>query len=157
MAMKFTPDHNEKKKFDRRCRYLLDQTERAKSASQWPLSLVEADSLPVGPNTASMKLEAPVPQRSLSTREKIILLEGSKLNGLVFPPWETSPDPTEFDLKPGEALFEYVLTSSNAYDGLSFWHGFLNLIGLEILLNIDFQLYNWMNLQAGGDQERHSS
>ncbi len=37
-----------------------------------------------------------MPGRDLTTREKIILMESSKLHGHIFPPW-TSPKPSEFD------------------------------------------------------------
>ena len=40
--------------------------------------------------------QGPVPKRDLTTREKIILMEGSKLNGYIFPPW-TPPKPSDFD------------------------------------------------------------
>ena len=39
-------------------------------------------------------------KRGLTTREKIILLEASKLNGHVFPPWQASPGPKDFDVPP---------------------------------------------------------
>ena len=38
----------------------------------------------------------PVPKRDLTTRERIILMEGSKLNGYIFPPW-TSVTSSNFD------------------------------------------------------------
>lgn len=47
----------------------------------------------------------PVSMRKLTTRENIILLEGSKLNGFVFKPWERSPLQDEFELKKGDDLF----------------------------------------------------
>lgn len=37
-----------------------------------------------------------LPKHELTTREKIILLESSKLDGYVYPPW-TSPNASEFD------------------------------------------------------------
>jgi calpain-7 len=47
----------------------------------------------------------PVSMRKLTTRESIIILEGCKLNGFVFKPWERSPLPEEFALKTGESRF----------------------------------------------------
>ena len=35
-------------------------------------------------------------RRTLTTREEIILLEGAKLNGAIFPPWITAPGPDQF-------------------------------------------------------------
>ena len=39
-------------------------------------------------------------KRGLTTREKIILLEASKLNGHVFPPWQAPPGLRDFDVPP---------------------------------------------------------
>lgn len=39
----------------------------------------------------------PRPERELTTREKIILLESSKLNGHIFPPWQCPPDSSDFE------------------------------------------------------------
>ena len=50
------------------------------------------------------KLEASISQRKLTTREKIILLEGSKLHGSRFPSW-TSPVPSDFEQLPGRPYF----------------------------------------------------
>jgi hypothetical protein len=45
----------------------------------------------------SITLNAPVSDTSLlTTREQIILLQGSKLHGCVFPPWKAAPDSSEF-------------------------------------------------------------
>ena len=41
-------------------------------------------------------LREPVSKRELTTREKILVLEGSRLQGSIFPPWSTSPAPSEF-------------------------------------------------------------
>lgn len=53
-------------------------------------------------------LKEPVSHRELTTREKIILLEGSKLHGWVFPPWKAAPEPAEFHLPVGEPRYMYV-------------------------------------------------
>ena len=58
---------------------------------------------PVGPQSA----------RPLSTKEKIILLEGSKLNGFTFPPWERPPGREEFELDDPRELYLYVGMSKN--------------------------------------------
>ena len=43
------------------------------------------------------QLKAPLPDTaSLTKREQIILLQGSKLHGCVFPPWKDDPTPKEF-------------------------------------------------------------
>jgi calpain-7 len=47
----------------------------------------------------------PVSKRKLTTRENIILLEGSKLNGFIFKQWEKPPLNEEFEFQNGEQLF----------------------------------------------------
>ena len=47
----------------------------------------------------------PVSMRKLTTRENIIMLEGSKLNGFVFKPWDRPPLQDEFALEHGEEPF----------------------------------------------------
>lgn len=42
----------------------------------------------------------PIARRKLTKREEILLLRASKLNGLVFPPWDGTPDAAEFVLAP---------------------------------------------------------
>jgi hypothetical protein len=44
-------------------------------------------------------MRVPQSRRQLSTREEVILLEGSKLHGLIFPPWKSEPDEQEFAAK----------------------------------------------------------
>ena len=42
-------------------------------------------------------LEEPKVKRKLTTREKILILEGSKLHETTFPPWSTASSTSEFD------------------------------------------------------------
>jgi calpain-7 len=51
------------------------------------------------------------PTRKLTTREEIVLLEGAKLHGFIFPPWTFPPDSDEFELNNEEELFTYVKDS----------------------------------------------
>lgn len=44
-------------------------------------------------------------KRDMTTREKIILLQGSKLNGHVFTPWKCSPNASEFDCPIDQSQF----------------------------------------------------
>ena len=59
-------------------------------------------------SSGTKKLQEPLSERELSTREKIILLESSKLHGEIFPPWKAAPDQAEFDLPPGISQYMYV-------------------------------------------------
>lgn len=57
-----------------------------------------------GNDAPKKELKQPLSTRTLSTREQIILLQGSKLNGCVFPPWKEAPAAEEFTLS-GTELF----------------------------------------------------
>ena len=51
------------------------------------------------------ELKEPISKRELTTREKIILLEASKLHSARFPPWTSPPLPSEFEQMPGQPHF----------------------------------------------------
>lgn len=51
------------------------------------------------------ELKEPPSQRELSTREKIILLEASKLHGSRFPPWTFPPNSSHFERLDGQPYF----------------------------------------------------
>lgn len=51
------------------------------------------------------ELEEPLSKRELTTKEKIILLEASKLHGSRFPPWMSSPISSEFERSVGQPCF----------------------------------------------------
>ena len=57
------------------------------------------------PSAKVSKLQEPKSKRQLTTQERIILLEGSKLNGFKFPPWGSAIDDSEFELLPGQARY----------------------------------------------------
>jgi calpain-7 len=91
-AMEVTTGGHEKARLKKKCETLLRRAESLKKAAQG--------------------LKAPVSTRSFTTKEQVILLEGSKLNGFVFRMWESDPDPEEFRLRDGEELFTYGRTSN---------------------------------------------
>ncbi|KAJ9408154.1 hypothetical protein DTO045G8_4011 [Paecilomyces variotii] len=98
-ALKLTSAPREKQKLDAKCKELLEKAEKIKDAKNWQQAagIGEHDIL---------RLTEPVSTRKLTTREEIILLEGAKLNGFLFPPWTTAPGPEEFELENGEELFK---------------------------------------------------
>ena len=49
----------------------------------------------------------------LSTKEQVILLKSSRLNGFIFPPWTSPVDLDDFTLKKGEEQFMYVVYKIN--------------------------------------------
>ena len=51
------------------------------------------------------ELEEPISIRELTTREKIVLLEASKLHGSRFPPWTSPPVSSDFERQSGQPYF----------------------------------------------------
>lgn len=102
-ALKIADTAEDKKKLDGKCKLLLAKAEEIKhSKSQYPIHHNTSSS------GSRSKLSEPLSTRELSTREQIILLEGAKLNGFVFPPWGAAPIPQEFELIDGDRPFLYV-------------------------------------------------
>lgn len=94
-ALQLTSDPQDKKSIDAKCRELLTTAEKIKKSK---------DAFREG----GKSVRVPVSSRRLTTREEIILLEGSKLNGFTFPPWVHPPDSSEFEPKNEGELFTYV-------------------------------------------------
>lgn len=88
-AMQLTSNRTDRTRLSAKCNEMLSRSEQLRGDRSRPIDL-----------------EHPVSKRALTTREKIILVEGTKLNGFKFPIWEHDPDPAEFELKDGEAQFE---------------------------------------------------
>ena len=101
-ALKLTDDPVKKKNLDASCRRYLGQAEKIKNDADWRRA---ARTLTVASDPF---LARPVCTRPLTTKEKIIILEGSKLNGFVFPPWKEDPKPEAFELLDGAGPFEDV-------------------------------------------------
>lgn len=102
-ALKLTKDPSEKREFDVKCKQRLEAAEKIKSGGT-----KRADAHPpakVGEKLKTPKSKKHITNRQLTTREKIILLEGSKLNGFVFPPWDASPNRAEFLVRDGQELY----------------------------------------------------
>ncbi|ODH53591.1 hypothetical protein GX48_00009 [Paracoccidioides brasiliensis] len=112
-ALKLASSPSERQRLDAKCKELLGMAEDIKRSKSWcqdpsrdnngssaSASASKRKSSNVKPN-----LREPVSQRQLSKREQIILLEDSKLNGFVFPPWQSVPDPREFELDESGQLF----------------------------------------------------
>lgn len=116
-ALRTATDEKEKSRLDEQCRTLLDRAERIKTSTLSGLHRRNSDqeALRQRPTPLGLgrKLTEPISSRQLSTREQIIILEGSRLNGFVFPPWKCPPDPNEFEMKDGEDRFLYVARNQN--------------------------------------------
>lgn len=111
-ALKIADTAEDKKKLDAKCKELLTKAEQIKqSKSECPIHRDSAS------NDSRPRSSEPVSTRELSTREQIILLEGAKLNGFVFPPWGTAPVPQEFELIDGDEPYVYVSKTFSALIG----------------------------------------
>ncbi|EEA21536.1 cysteine protease [Talaromyces marneffei ATCC 18224] len=96
-ALKLADTPREKQYLDSKCKDWISRAEKIKLDKTWR---------PSTPQAENRMLKEPVSKRKLSTREEIILLESSKLNGFLFPPWKNDPNPREFELLGGEGQFE---------------------------------------------------
>ncbi len=90
-ALHITKDVEDRKLIDSKCKELIDRGTHLKLGQ---------DAAPKRSTTIY-----PVSMRKLTTRENIIILEGSKLNGFVFKPWDRPPLQDEFAPKNGEEPF----------------------------------------------------
>jgi calpain-7 len=106
-AIKLANTQSERGRLKQRCTSALARAEQIKKIKQWPLSVDNVSSTFPSPQP----LKVPHSSRGLSTREEVILLEGSKLHGLLFPTWTTEPNDDEFRDVEGHY---YVYVSSHA-------------------------------------------
>lgn len=96
-ALRLADCPKDKKSLDGKCKELLTRAEKIKESR---------DAYRAG-DKAQRRL-SPASTRKLTNREEIILLEGAKLHGFIFPPWTYPPDADEFESKNEEELFTYV-------------------------------------------------
>lgn len=152
-ALRLKPSDDEKGRLDQTCRRLLERAELIKATGQWKSEATDIGSrLPRGgsPQASQLKLKEPISTRTLSTREQIILLEGSKLHGFTFWPWKSNPLPTEFELKPGENLFLYVLDAMTHASIISISPAHLSELAiLEMNQSYGFRTCKWESSMAG--------
>ncbi|KIW17234.1 hypothetical protein PV08_04425 [Exophiala spinifera] len=97
-ALRLVDRPADRKRLDTKCKELLARAEKIKNGS--PVASKSSSNVQV-----RRELKAPVSARKLTTRENIIILEGSKLNGFVFKPWTHAPHPDEFLLQDGQEPF----------------------------------------------------
>ncbi|KAF4625559.1 hypothetical protein G7Y89_g12609 [Cudoniella acicularis] len=90
-ATKATSSDSEKTRIRGKCKQLLSRAEEIKQSTHWPPT-----------KSKDIVLRVPTSGREISKREEIILLEGSKLHGFIFPPWTSDPDESAFEEKFGE-------------------------------------------------------
>lgn len=95
-AIKLASSEVERARLKSKCLKALARAEEIKGMKEW--SLLSKKEETIKPKSIS---GSPVSSRPLSTREEVILLEGSKLHGLIFPPWKAEPSENFFDLTDG--------------------------------------------------------
>lgn len=84
-AIKLASTGHDRTKLRVKCKELLSRAEEIKKLNVWP---------PL--QSSGTTLRAPASERTISRAEEIILLEGSKLHGSIFPPWASEPDEAVF-------------------------------------------------------------
>ena len=99
-ALKLTDNAADKQKLDASCREYLNKAEKIKNDDDWRRVTLLSE------GASDRFLAKPTSLRKLTTKEQIIILEGSKLNGFVFPPWKGHAKAEEFKLIDGTKQFE---------------------------------------------------
>lgn len=97
-AIKLANSSPERARLKERCLNILARAEEIKKIEQWEPAMGQTGAVITPSEISTM----PHSRRQLSTREEVILLEGSKLHGLIFPPWKSEPDDQEFTAPKGE-------------------------------------------------------
>lgn len=107
-AIKLANSSSERARLKEKCLNILARAEEIKKIEQWQPAMSHIGAV-ITPSEIS---RVPQSRRQLSTREEVILLEGSKLHGLIFPPWNSEPDGQEFAAPKGEV---YTCVSCHHY------------------------------------------
>lgn len=125
-ALKIADKNDDKKRLDSKTKTCIKRAEALKALQN------DKKINPVSRGRA----EHPASTRNLTTRENIILLEGSKLNGAIFKPWQAAPSDADFETVDGETWkdnFEYSLSATQLkhFAGWKTPHDALSLIRIE--------------------------
>jgi hypothetical protein len=100
-ALTLATSSKDRNLLDAKCKEWLTKAEKIKKADDWQSAARSRDKGPVSRPLASA--------RKLTTREEIIILEGAKLNGFIFPPWKADPALREFEKTvDGDGAFTYA-------------------------------------------------
>jgi hypothetical protein len=100
-ALTLATSSKDRNLLDAKCKEWLTKAEKIKKADDWQSAARSRDKRPVSRPLTSA--------RKLTTREEIIILEGAKLNGFIFPPWKADPALGEFEKTvDGDGAFTYA-------------------------------------------------
>jgi calpain-7 len=86
-AIKLANSGSERERLQSKCMKVLARAEEIKQVETWGVSIKQKSQAGM-----SYDLNTPLSNRTLSTREQVILLESSKLHGFVFTPWTSEPE-----------------------------------------------------------------
>lgn len=109
-AIKLASGASEKERLRSKCMKVLARAEEIKQVETWriPENLDK--------RAGSIRtLTAPLSDRTLPTREQVILLESSKLHGFIFSPWTAEPEEELFQPMEGNESFLYDSFISRSY------------------------------------------
>ncbi|KFX85734.1 hypothetical protein V490_09442, partial [Pseudogymnoascus sp. VKM F-3557] len=128
-AIKLANSSTERARLKEKCLNILAKAEEIKKIEQWQPQTGNTSTV----RTPSEITRVPQSRRQLSTREEVILLEGSKLHGLIFPPWKSEPDEQEFAAK-GEIYTDpsKINISNTHADAPGDWQRPVDLLGNEL-------------------------
>ena len=102
----------EKKRLGTKCQSLLDLGERIKQAEDInPIVRDYARGSDSLIERTARTAQDVISTRKMTTRERILILESSKLNGFIFPPWQDTPCVEDFHLDEDQEPFMYVVMS----------------------------------------------
>jgi calpain-7 len=85
-AVKLASGDQERTRLRSKCKQLLSRAEEIKKSETWTLQ-----------KSKPTLVKVPSSERTATKAEQIILLEGSKLHGFIFPPWKDDPDESNFN------------------------------------------------------------
>ncbi|KAI9790445.1 MAG: cysteine protease [Peltula sp. TS41687] len=102
-ALRLATSKDDRVRLNRKCKSMLDQAERIKQARKDSTADRACERGHALPNKKSAITPGLDP--ALSTKEKRILLESSRVNSFTFPPWESRPNAAEFELGEGEGKY----------------------------------------------------
>ncbi len=102
-AVKQASNASERERLKSKCMTILSRAEEIKQMESWTMARKQDEQ-----ERAWKHLKAPLSRRALSADEEVILLEGSRLHGLTFPPWTSEPSQEAFENTNGGVLYVYA-------------------------------------------------
>ncbi|OAF58125.1 cysteine protease [Pseudogymnoascus destructans] len=129
-AIKLANNSSERARLKEKGMNILARAEEIEKIEQWQPAISHTGAVITPSEISGM----PQSRRQLSTREEVILLEGSKLHGLIFPPWRSEFDGQEFAASNGEVYTDpsKINISNTHADAPGDWRRPEDLLGDEL-------------------------